>query len=200
MANVPGLKVSGSKNNWLVEQRIDLSDLLGKSDLPRTLKEQVGQAIIDSMVDRVLKEEKSVNGRGMKSYDPDYIASDEFKAYGKSASHVNMKLTGNMMNMLDIKEIDGDTVVIGWKDQENNAKAHGHMTGANNLPKREFFGANQKALDLIKADFIEDLPKDETKENAATLSALDILTRANTAPNTDSFGVDFFLGDNFDGN
>lgn len=199
MPKIPGLNIGGSKGSWLVEQRIDLADLFGQSNLPSSFKERVGQAIIDDMVNRVLKEEKSIHGRGMKAYDEDYINSDEFKAYGKSKNSVNMSLTGAMMNLLDIKEIDGDTVVIGWNEQEQNAKAHGHMTGGNNLPKREFFGANQKALEEIKTQFIEDLPTSrDTQNNSQALTALDILNRAQSSQrsNSNSFGVDFFLGSN----
>jgi phage gpG-like protein len=197
-SKAPGLVVGGSKGNWLVEQRIDLGELFGSQGLSDSFKKKVAQRIIDEIIKRA-DENKSIDGRRLASYDDDYVKSDEFKAYGKSKNDVDMNLTGNMLNMLTIKEVDSDTAVIGWTDKDNNGKAHGHMTGANGtgkLPVREFFGANQKLLEEIKDLFYEELPKKDDENNRETLSALEILARAEALNSRPTSYLDFFWGDN----
>lgn len=181
-AKIKGLVISGSSGSWLVEQRIDLGELFGTNSLPESFLNRVGQEIIDRMIDRI-KDGNSVHGKGFKSYDEDYIDSDEFKAYGKSRNNVNMRLTGDMLNLIDIKAVEGTTIVIGWNDQESNDKAHGHMTGFQGKgTKREFFGANQKLLEEIRDEFSDDVDNQTTQsqesQNNSALTAIDILNRA----------------------
>ncbi|WP_417447204.1 hypothetical protein [Kangiella sp.] len=182
-AKIKGLVIGGSSGSWLVEQRIDLGELFEATGLPDSFKNRVGQEIIDRMIDRI-REGDSVHGRNMKAYDPDYVDSDEFKAYGKSKSNVNMRLTGDMLNLMDIKGIEGDTVIVGWNDQESNDKAHGHMTGFQGKgTKREFFGATQKLLEEIRDEYASEVtPQNDRQQesNSSSLTALDILRRAQT--------------------
>ena len=79
-----------------------------------------------------------------------YQKSADFKAAGKSASPVNMRLSGDMLGSIDLA-IDGDKLLIGIPSEES-PKAHGHMTGqegSGNLPKRQFFGVTKKEFDEI---------------------------------------------------
>lgn len=194
-SKLPGLVVSGSSGNWLVEQRLDLSELFGRSSLPDNFKLRVGQKIIDLMLERIDANKAADGSSKLASYDPDYVASDEFKAFGKSKNDVDMDLTGDMLNNITIKDVDGDSILIGWDDQENNAKAHGHMTGANGsgrLPVREFFGANEKLLEDVKDQFIEELGSDDKEEDAfAMLSALEVLKKSESS-NSNNL-IDFFF-------
>jgi phage gpG-like protein len=162
-------KLDGGPGGWIVEQEIDLSDVFDV-DLSEAdgLKEALGQAIIDHMAKRaqggdgVLIDSK---GKGtpkkLKSpYSDDYEDSLEFKAAGKSKGDVNMTLTGDMLASMDVISTDGSTLVIGFSDSEQAAKAHGHMTGANGsgrLPKREFFGISRDELEDIAKEFEADI-------------------------------------------
>lgn len=156
------------KNN--VEQTINLKEKFGVDFSGKeNLKQLVGQAIIDHIVERTesgmgvsLKE----NGKGrsvkLKSpYSKEYAKSLEFKAAGKSKSKVNMKLTGDMLGLLDIKRIEGNKLTIGWNDDEQNPKAFNHVTG-DTVPKRPFFGVSNSELKGIKKTLGSDL-KDAIK-------------------------------------
>jgi len=159
-------KIKISKNN--VEQTIDLEDLFGVSfkGAP-ALKEAIGQKIIDRIVQRTeAGDSMTFNSKGdgrvgklKKPYSKSYVDSTEFKAHGKSKNKVNMKLTGDMLGLLDIKKQSGDSITIGWnKGDGQDAKAFNHSTG-DTVPKRPFFGVNKKELDRIKKGF-----KSEVKE------------------------------------
>lgn len=148
------------KNN--VELTLNLNEEFGIDFSGKTaLKEFIGQAIIDRMVERT-KDGKAVGGKKdlRKPYSKTYQASDDFKAAGKKANDVNLTLTGDMLGLIDIKEIKGNTIKIGWNDPEQNAKAHGHMTGKDGkVPKmkRKFFGVTKEELKDIKRKYKKDL-------------------------------------------
>lgn len=150
--------------NKRVYQDIDLRDALGFSLHGRdALKEALGQALIDRIAER------AQDGKGVKysagatrevtlrkPYSKEYQSSDEFKAAGKSASNVNMTLTGDMIGLMDIVKIKGNTIRIGWHDEDEELKAHGHMTGQQGSNKkmfRPFFGVTNKDLRELKKQF-----------------------------------------------
>jgi len=160
------------KNN--VEQTINLKeefgiDFSGKDEL----KQLMGQAIIDKIIKRTASGKGvslSANGSGrsvkLKSpYSKSYTKSEDFLAAGKSKNKVNMELTGDMMGLIDIKKISGNSITIGWNDADENPKAFNHMTG-DTVPKRPFFGVSNKELKDIKSKFKDDLDKAiKTKQN-----------------------------------
>lgn len=203
MSKIPGLIVTGSKGNWKVSQKVDLSELFGKTNLSNSFKERVGQAIIDRMLERIDKE-VSVHGKSYPgeagSYSDEYASSIEFKAAGKTKGDVNLRKRGSLLNLMTIIDNSGDSIEIGWDDQINNAKAHGHMTGFNgkNLDKkREFFGANMKILKEVKSEYIDELKTDtesRDSDNDLSLTALDILKRSQQLEDNTGFDLNFFLG------
>ena len=175
------------KNN--VEQTINLKEKLGIDFRGKdNLKQLLGQAIVDRIVERS-QEGNGVNlkpngsGRNVKlksPYSKAYADSLDFKAAGKKRDKVNMTLTGDMLGLLDIKKVQGNSITIGWDDAEQNGKAHRHMTG-DGVPKRPFFGVSNKELKDIAKDL--DIKKalrvreDEGKEafNSLVLGLLDEL-------------------------
>lgn len=137
-----------------VEFTVDLKELFGvdfKGN--RALREVIGQAIIDRMRERT-DQGLAVGGKkNLKApYSKTYAETDEFKAFGKSRSKVDMQLTGDMMGLMDIKKQDGNTITIGWDDPTENAKAYNHNTG-DTVPKRPFFGMTNEELDDVKKEF-----------------------------------------------
>jgi hypothetical protein len=132
-----------------VSQTIDQSWLKGITD-EETL-EAIGQATIDYIRERASKG-LGLGGETMKptKYSQSYQNSPDFKAAGKSASPVNMRLSGDMLNSIDLI-LEGDRLRIGLPPDES-PKAHGHMTGQEGqgtLPKRQFFGVTKKEFDQI---------------------------------------------------
>ena len=149
-----------SKNN--VHQKINLKDEFGIDFRGmNSLKEAIGGAIIERIRNR------TENGNGMSfgasgrgtpvklkaPYSKEYADSLDFKAAGKSRGKVNMTLTGDMLGLMDVTKIEGNSITIGWNDTEESAKAHGHSTGGGNLPRRPFFGVSKSELQEIKKEF-----------------------------------------------
>lgn len=73
------------------------------------------------------------NGRSFKKYS---------KAYRKlkGSSDVDLRLSGDMLDSMEVDEVTRHTITVAFDDQLSNDKAHGHINGGNNLPVRDFFG------------------------------------------------------------
>ena len=106
---------------------------------------------------------KDVNGECFAKYSKGYKESAEFKIYGKSATKVNLKLTGEMLASMVSKPKAGTSIVLEFIDADNNNKAHGHTFGGgvkNSLPIRDFFNLtsdeeNDLLTDILKESSIE---------------------------------------------
>ncbi len=134
-------------------QKINLKEEFGIDFRGRdSLKQALGQAIIDRMVSRT-KDGKSFFGKNFRKYSKDYIDSEDFKAFGKSPGDVNMTLTGDMLASIDILDISGNTIEPGIDDPEEAIKSFAHNTGDGKMPRRAFFGITRKELKEIKSEF-----------------------------------------------
>lgn len=172
MSDLKGLKLSQSE----VSQRINLKQLFGVSLINQSaLVQEIGQAIIDKIIKRT-EDGIGVNGAKLKKYAKDYIDSSEFKAFHKSASKVDMTLTGQMLGTLDILDTRGDSVRIGWQDSEENAKAYNHNVG-DTVTKRPFFGITDDELQEIKSQFIDQLS--DQLQSPERITAAQLLARLN---------------------
>lgn len=137
-----------------VNQTINLKDFFGTNISSEPLKERIGQFLIDRIKSRT-SQGVDINGNAFVGYSKAYQSSDEFLAARKSGG-VNMKLSGDMLGSIDILEIKGNSIKIGFADREEELKAHGHMTGGgknNSLPVREFFGITDRDLEEANKKF-----------------------------------------------
>jgi hypothetical protein len=178
-AKLDGLKLSESE----VSQTIDLKEVFGVSLTGNeALKQTIGQAIIDRIIERT-ESGKSVYGGNLRSpYSKAYEESDDFKAFGKKPDRVNMKLTGQMLGTLDIVETSGSRVKIGWDDATENAKAFNHQTG-DTVYKRPFFGITKKELGEIKREFADQV-KEEAGKMQSDIDAIRAAIIRRLNPNT----------------
>lgn len=137
--------------------KYDLEEIFGIS-LKGTpeLRQALGQAIIDRIEKRTKEKSKDINEKAFKKYSKAYQNSDDFKASGKT-SKVNMSLTGDMLADVDILRDTSKEIVIGFTDPEESAKAHGHVTGGGNLPRRDFFGLSQRDVNALKKQFLPEV-------------------------------------------
>lgn len=95
---------------------------------------------------------KDKNGAPFHGYSQEYKDSLEFRIAGKSESHVNLRLTGEMMSGMEVLWANpaSGSVAIGFRDSTDRGKAHGHITGANGkLPVRDFLGISSDELASI---------------------------------------------------
>lgn len=151
-AKLQGLRLSENE----VSQTIDFKEAFGV-DLSKNeaLKQRIGQAIIDRIIERN-EQNKSVEGGNLKTpYSKSYAKSKKFELYGKSRGDVNMKLTGDMLSSVDISETRGNQVKIEL-DQGQAPKGYNHHTG-DTVPRRPWFGVNKKELNEIKREFKNEL-------------------------------------------
>ena len=75
------------------------------------LKLAMAEALLTKMLDKTA-EGKSRTGKGFRKYSKAYMKSDEFKAAGKTAK-VNMKLSGDMLGLIDVTSETKNTVTLG---------------------------------------------------------------------------------------
>jgi hypothetical protein len=183
-AKIEGLEIING--DWAVKQVIDL-----ENDFDEATALAIGQEFIDIIKERT-DNNKSVHGTNLKAYDEDYVKSEEFRAFNKSKSDVNMELTGEMLASMDVLETDGRTVTIGFTTDEDNAKAHGHMTGFNGKSdaKREFFGINNSEKDSVLSRY------EPAQEE--TLTAFDLLQQIAKTKGKDQDNILSLFGINED--
>lgn len=147
------------------ELEVDLGEIFGVDLSGRpALKEAIAQEFIDRIVERT---ESGIdrNNQSFKSYSNEYVESDEFQAYGKKRGQVNLTLTGNMLGLLDVKDISGNKIVIGWNETDEAEKAHGHISG-NVGKKRDFLGLPVEEVESIKREFIDEVRSTPLDEEA----------------------------------
>ena len=143
-----------------VKQTINLKDEFGVDFRGmNSLKEAIGGAIIERIRKRTSEGTgmsfSGGSGREVKlkgPYSKEYADSLDFKAFGKSRGKVNMSLTGDMLGLMDVIQVDGNKITIGWEEAEENAKAYNHSVG-DTVPRRPFFGVSKKELKDIKKEF-----------------------------------------------
>lgn len=136
-----------------VSQTIDAYAFLGDLAEIDSIRDSFAQDVIDHIVQRS-QSGKSINNRGFKKYDEDYVESDTFRAYGKSTD-VNMTLTGQMLDSVDVLESGGTSFKIGINDPSQAPKAYNHQVG-DTLPKREWFGVRDAELQSLADKYIQE--------------------------------------------
>lgn len=168
MAKAPGLIVDED----LVAQEFDLEELLGV-DLSNeeSLAEEIGQDIVDFIQERAANGQ-GIGGKELRSpYSKAYSKSIEFELFGKSEDEVNMRLTGDMLDSIEVLGFDNNVLTVGISGGEA-PKAHGHMTGKNGtVPKmkREFFGLSKSEIAEITdryQDQIEEIAQRKAGEES----------------------------------
>lgn len=153
--------------------RLNLKEILGTdfSKFP-ALKQAVGEVFIEKLVDRTRKKGLDRRNRNLTSvapYSDSYRNSDDFKAFNKTKK-VNMTLTGDMLNLLDILNDRGNSIELGWDEEFENSKATGHITGnygGNISKKKDFFGFSSKDLKEIKRELAPEI-KEAMKQSRGT--------------------------------
>lgn len=138
--------------------KIDLKEIFGVDIDNDALKQSINQSILDKILRRT-SESLDVNEKKFKPYSKQYKKSDDFIAFGKS-NEVNLRLTGDMLELMDVIDESKNTTTIGWRDSDEAQKAHGHITGNGRLPKRDFFGLSSVDIQELKFEFGDDVNRD----------------------------------------
>jgi hypothetical protein len=124
---------------------IDLREDLGLTiDLPPDAKEAIGEDIISTIKDRTQRGKPLGTASKFKKYSEKYA-----QRKGVDVSDVDLTLTEDMLNSLDVLAVSGNSIVIGFDDDSVIPRAFNHHTG-DTLPKRPFFGIQKNELNEIK--------------------------------------------------
>jgi hypothetical protein len=157
------------------QQKVEIAIPKG-SKYSRSEKEAIAQDIIDYIVDRS-KSGLDKNNRKFKKYSKEYIKSIDFKVAGKSRSNIDLTLTGDMLDSLQILNVKKNGVVIGYeKGDPINGKVEGNILGTygqktSTGKARDFLGITKKDLsDKILSNY--PIEEEESILRAAALGAV----------------------------
>ena len=135
---------------------INLKEMFDLVFFPKNdgLKQAIGQAILDQIKENA-ENAKFLAGSTTKGYSKAYAESDNGIVYGKKAgAKPTLRASGDMLESMSLDVSDNaNKLVIEFSDSDESAKAHGHVTGGGNLPKRDFFGLDQADINKIRRQF-----------------------------------------------
>lgn len=148
---------------------LDLPLIFGKEIVEDRLRDQIGQRVIDKIVDRTensnfLQTRRSNRNRRAADrrfnsatlYTPEYVNSFEFRVFFKRQGQVNLTASGDMLGSIDIIDSRPDRMTIGFADQLEANKAHGHITGSVGK-QRDFFGLPESEIINLRREFRQEV-------------------------------------------
>lgn len=122
------------------------------SDLKPAQREELGDLIVEHIFDRTNRG-LDKNGRPFPGYSNAYKQSLDFKNAGKSASKIDLQLSGDMMAAIELLRHKNGELRIGFeRGTPENAKAEGNILGTYGRDKpikgkkRDFLGIESKKL------------------------------------------------------
>ena len=134
-----------------MEITIDFKEDLGVEEInDSVIRDQVGQAIIDLIIDRT-QSGKTMDGGSFASYSPKYAQKK-----GVGVGDVDLTLTSDMLDSLDIIRSNSNSITIGVDQSDQVPKAYNHQVG-DTLPKRPWLGVNKDELSDLAEAFSSEL-------------------------------------------
>jgi hypothetical protein len=139
--------------------RLDLSKIVDQG-ITRSQKKEIGQYLVEQILEDVGKGKSPVRGQGWKStLSPKY---KKYKANFSSNTTANMELHGDMLDALKFK-VDGDVVEVGIFNSREAQKADNHnkfSTASMNtpVPKRQFIPNNERG-ETFRKDIISEVER-----------------------------------------
>jgi len=157
------------------QMKFDLK-ISNKYDLPA--REAIAKDVINYIFTRTQKGKNKFENDWPKSaskYSKSYSNSLDFKNAKGSKTKVDLTLSGDMLTDLEyLEKKNGGKISIGFNenDDENNAKAEGHITGkygkSKKTKKRDFLGMTQK---VFKEKILKNYPLNVKKDEFEKLLA-----------------------------
>lgn len=133
---------------------------LRKSITNNRIKAEFGERVILKIQERT-SSGKNIDGEEFDNYSPEYA-----KRKGVGRGDVDLVLSGRMMAGIRTSNYTNANVSIYMLNRQS-PKAHGHVTGGNYLPVRDFFGITEEDEVKILKEVLQDLNKeDEAKQIA----------------------------------
>jgi hypothetical protein len=141
-----------------------------KIDIPKDFGPDERERLAFDILEHIRK--RTSNGQGLNSngtrlrqfpkYSESYSESLDFKIAGKSTSDVNLKLSGDMLDAMDLLNHRSGQITIGFENgSDENARAEGNILGSyggapNKAKARNFLGVTAKELEIIVKQYRRD--------------------------------------------
>jgi len=131
--------------------------------------EVIAEEIIDFIVERT-KKGKGSDGKKFPEYSKQYTSSLDFKLAGKSKSLIDLTLSGELLDSIEIIEARKGKIIYGYsEDNQMQGRAEGNLYGTygqdkpNKSKARDFLSLSTKELTKILGS-IDELPMDIQKQ------------------------------------
>jgi hypothetical protein len=146
-------------------------------NLPKELRPDERKEVGELIAEKIRKNAESGKGRqfdnkGMRDgivkeyvkfpkYSKSYVNSLDFKVSGKSPSSIDLTLSGDMLQSLDVINTKSGEVVLGFPEDQNG-KADGNIRGtygkdsADKSKARNFLGLTQSDYNKIVNKYLKD--------------------------------------------
>lgn len=131
-------------------------------DIPVEFDEVERQKIAELSVQRIVARTDvgiDKTGKRFSPYSASYVNSLDFKIAGKNRNEVNLQLTGDMINSLQILESKPGKIILGYNEGTIENDKAAWAAASDNGPSRKFLGLKPEELELILAEVRMSRPK-----------------------------------------
>lgn len=144
-------------------------------NIPRDLSEEERNLLADKVVNLIKErtdKNKDINGSKFAPYSKSYVESKDFKNAGKSKSDVNLRLSNEMMDSIQLIDQGPGYITVGFESgTDANDKAVWQERSDNGV-SRKFVGINDKDLARLLAEVKVESPTKTTKVDTLAKSIL----------------------------
>lgn len=129
----------------------------------KTARLAIAKEVIDHIIERTREKNLDKDGKKLPAYSSTYKKSLNFKIAGKNGNRVDLTLTGEMMDSLELLNDSKGKITIGYDagNKELNGKVEGNRLGTYGQDKpvakpRDFLGIQSKELKKIEEDYLDE--------------------------------------------
>lgn len=144
-------------------------------NLPKDLSQEARTLLADKVISLIKErtdKNKDVDGSKFAPYSNSYVASQDFKNAGKSKSDVNLRLTNEMMDSIQLIDQGPGFITIGFESGTDANDKAVWQERSDNGPSRKFVGINDKDLTRLLAEVQVEMPSANTQVDILTTSIL----------------------------
>ena len=157
------------------------SQLKKRIEIPKEFGPTERQALASKVIEHIQKRTENnldIENKKFTKYSDAYINSPAFKIAGKSPTDVNLKLSGEMMQSIELIAHGNGFIQIGFESgTEANNKAVWTQADDNG-PSRMFLGVDDKILERLIAEVnVESPDLNNFAQDLASKTAKSILKR-----------------------
>lgn len=154
--------------------------------IPKDYSPDEREAIADEILNYIIERTKKGQGKdGEKfpGYSKKYKDSLNFRIAGKSRSRVDLTLSGEMLDSLEVLKAPSGKVVLGYqKGSDMNGRAEGNILGSyggepDKSKARDFLATSKEEVAKILKRFPLDKKLSKRKENAQRLNKAKEISR-----------------------